>query len=52
MTLAEMEKLLKWLDPHAHPVVVQLPRAIAEKAAQVWGLPAKLAPEGAQNIGR
>ena len=36
MPLAEMAALLTWLDPRAHPVVVQLPRAMAEKAVQAW----------------
>jgi L,D-peptidoglycan transpeptidase YkuD (ErfK/YbiS/YcfS/YnhG family) len=52
MSLADMEVLLKWLDPGAHPVVVQLPRALAEKAVLAWGLPAALAPEGAPHVGR
>jgi uncharacterized protein YijF (DUF1287 family) len=39
MPLAEMRRLLPWLRPAAHPVLVQLPHAILKKAAPAWGLP-------------
>lgn len=38
MAFADVKDLLTWLDPRAQPVLVQLPKAIAEKAAAVWGL--------------
>jgi uncharacterized protein YijF (DUF1287 family)/L,D-peptidoglycan transpeptidase YkuD (ErfK/YbiS/YcfS/YnhG family) len=38
MPFADMRRLLTWLHPSAHPVLVQLPSAILAKAAPVWGL--------------
>jgi D-aminopeptidase len=35
-----MERLLAWLDPAAHPVLVQLPEAEYRARAAAWGLPA------------
>ena len=34
-----MERLLRWLDPQARPVLVQLPQAEREARAAAWGLP-------------
>ena len=34
-----MEELLAWLDPSAHPVLVQLPEALRQKLRAPWGLP-------------
>jgi L,D-peptidoglycan transpeptidase YkuD (ErfK/YbiS/YcfS/YnhG family) len=34
-----MERLLRWLDPRARPVLVQLPQAEREARAAAWGLP-------------
>ena len=34
-----MEELLAWLDPAAHPVLVQLPEALRQKLRADWGLP-------------
>ena len=34
-----MEELLAWLDPAAHPVLVQLPEAFGQKLRALWGLP-------------
>jgi D-alanyl-D-alanine dipeptidase len=41
MDLTDVEKLVTWLDPRAHPVLVQLPMAIAAKAVRGWGLSAQ-----------
>ncbi len=35
-----MLKLLRWLDPHARPLLVQLPQAQYTALAATWGLPA------------
>lgn len=35
-----MERLLRWLEPAARPVLVQLPRAEFERLRGRWGLPA------------
>jgi D-alanyl-D-alanine dipeptidase len=42
MALTDVEKIVTWLDPRAHPVLVQLPMSIAAKAARGWGLPAPI----------
>ena len=42
MAANDVEKIVTWLDPHADPVLVQLPRAIAEKVAHAWGLPGRI----------
>jgi hypothetical protein len=42
MALTDVEKLVTWLDPRAHPVLVQLPMPIASEAARGWGLPAQI----------
>jgi hypothetical protein len=42
MALTDVEKIVTWLDPRAHPVLVQLPMSIAVKAARGWGLPAPI----------
>jgi uncharacterized protein YijF (DUF1287 family)/L,D-peptidoglycan transpeptidase YkuD (ErfK/YbiS/YcfS/YnhG family) len=42
MSLADVRELLTSLDPRAHPVLVQLPRAIAEQAARAWNLPGEI----------
>jgi len=34
-----MERLLRWLDPRARPVLVQLPEAEYRHLAAAWGLP-------------
>lgn len=32
-------KILDWLDPAAHPVLVQLPSPVLKRVAKTWGLP-------------
>jgi D-alanyl-D-alanine dipeptidase len=39
MDAADMEALLRWLDPRAHPVLVQSPRAAFPSLASALGLP-------------
>jgi L,D-peptidoglycan transpeptidase YkuD (ErfK/YbiS/YcfS/YnhG family) len=34
-----MEQLLAWLDPAAHPVLVQLPERVRVELGPAWGLP-------------
>jgi len=34
-----MERLLRWLDPRARPVLVQLPQGERDALAREWGLP-------------
>ena len=43
-----MERLLRWLDPAARPVLVQLPDAEYHARAAAWGLPepGRTAPQG------
>jgi L,D-peptidoglycan transpeptidase YkuD (ErfK/YbiS/YcfS/YnhG family) len=43
-----MERLLRWLDPAARPVLVQLPDAEYRARAAEWGLPepGRIAPQG------
>ncbi len=41
-----MERLLRWLDPAARPVLVQLPYAEHRARAAAWGLPEARAPQG------
>jgi L,D-peptidoglycan transpeptidase YkuD (ErfK/YbiS/YcfS/YnhG family) len=36
---AHVERLLRWLDPAAHPLLLQLPRAVLQTVAKSWGLP-------------
>ena len=36
---APVERLLRWLDPASHPLLVQLPQAILRTVAKTWGLP-------------
>jgi uncharacterized protein YijF (DUF1287 family) len=38
MAFPDVKDLLTWLDPRLQPLLVQLPKAIAEKAAASWGL--------------
>ena len=38
---AAMEQLLRWLDPSARPVLVQLPAAELDARAAAWRLPAR-----------
>lgn len=35
----DMEDLLRWLDPDARPVLVQLPSAVREDVRPEWGVP-------------
>lgn len=39
MDATEIEELLKWLDPAASPILVQLPIAETRKLRASWGLP-------------
>jgi L,D-peptidoglycan transpeptidase YkuD (ErfK/YbiS/YcfS/YnhG family) len=41
-----MERLLRWLDPAARPVLVQLPEVEYRVRAAAWGLPGRGAPQG------
>jgi uncharacterized protein YijF (DUF1287 family)/L,D-peptidoglycan transpeptidase YkuD (ErfK/YbiS/YcfS/YnhG family) len=36
---APVERLVRWLDPAAHPLLVQLPRAVFRGVAMPWALP-------------
>jgi zinc D-Ala-D-Ala dipeptidase len=36
----ELARLVAWLDPRAHPVVVQVPAAVYPRVRRDWGLPA------------
>jgi len=36
---APMERLVRWLDPAARPVLVQLPQGTLRALAAEWGLP-------------
>lgn len=36
---APVERLLRWLDPAAHPLLVQLPRAVFRAVGGPWALP-------------
>jgi L,D-peptidoglycan transpeptidase YkuD (ErfK/YbiS/YcfS/YnhG family) len=36
---ADMEELLRWLDPLGRPVLVQLPAAVRDELGAPWGLP-------------
>jgi len=36
---APVERLLRWLDPAAHPLLLQLPRTVLQTVAKSWGLP-------------
>jgi L,D-peptidoglycan transpeptidase YkuD (ErfK/YbiS/YcfS/YnhG family) len=36
----DMDRLMAWLDPKAHPVLVQLPAPVLERLRKDWGLPA------------
>jgi len=36
---ADMDALLRWLDPAARPVLVQLPAAVLEGVRRAWSLP-------------
>jgi len=38
MAFPDVKDLLTWLDPQLQPVLVQLPKAIAEKAVAAWGM--------------
>ena len=40
MTGDNMEKVLRWVDPAQHPVLVQLPRSEYERLQKTWQLPA------------
>jgi len=39
MAQENMESLLRWLDPSANPVLIQLPSATYKQFRSVWGLP-------------
>lgn len=39
MALDKMESLLAWLDPSAHPALVQLPESEYKKLRSAWSLP-------------
>jgi L,D-peptidoglycan transpeptidase YkuD (ErfK/YbiS/YcfS/YnhG family) len=40
MAREAMERLLRWLDPAARPLLVQLPEPLWGRLAREWGLPA------------
>lgn len=42
MAFPAVKDLLTWLDPRAQPVLVQLPKTIAEKATAAWELPGEI----------
>jgi len=37
MAASDMRRLFAWLEPRAQPVLVQLPRALADQATSAWG---------------
>lgn len=39
MARERIQVILRWLDPAAHPVLVQLPEPALEKVRKAWGLP-------------
>jgi L,D-peptidoglycan transpeptidase YkuD (ErfK/YbiS/YcfS/YnhG family) len=39
MTEQDLVKLLRWLDPHAHPILIQMPRANYELLRSKFSLP-------------
>lgn len=39
LDVAELERLVAWLDPRARPVVVQVPAAVYSLVRSEWGLP-------------
>jgi D-alanyl-D-alanine dipeptidase len=39
LEMKELESLVAWLDERAHPVVVQLPRAVYSQVQPIWMLP-------------
>lgn len=39
LDMDELEDLVSWLDPNAHPVLVQLPMAAFTRVQSAWGLP-------------
>ena len=39
MSQENMERLLRWLDPSASPILIQLPAATYEQLRPLWGLP-------------
>ncbi len=42
MSFADVKELVTRLDPRAHPVLVQLPRTLAEPAARAWNVPGEI----------
>ncbi|MHB1192000.1 MAG: L,D-transpeptidase family protein [Longimicrobiales bacterium] len=41
MDAGELEKLLAWLEPAAHPAVIQVPADVYQRLRSGWGLPAR-----------
>lgn len=39
MSKEELRKIIRWLDPAKHPVLVQLPRPVYERVRDKWRLP-------------
>lgn len=39
MSRENMERLLRWLDPTANPILIQLPTATYKQLRPLWGLP-------------
>jgi D-alanyl-D-alanine dipeptidase len=39
MSPGQIERIVRWLDPNAKPVLVQLPREAYARLAKPWGLP-------------
>ena len=39
MAAENLEEILHWLDPQAHPVLIQLPEAVYSHYRKSWALP-------------
>lgn len=44
MSQTNLLKMVRWLDPKSHPVLVQLPRAVYSQLRERWNLPSSARP--------